>query len=137
MRSEIQVVDPAAGQAEVEALLGSLAARGVPATLREFPGGARAVVVPDPPAGLARPASVVRRSTVEVPEASLVTRRNFLDSFAAGLAAATVGTGAVFAGIFAAPPEERRETVEETRRTAGRSASKQATRRPPRVGTRR
>jgi cytochrome b6-f complex iron-sulfur subunit len=109
MRSVIWTLEPSLPRERVESLLGALAARGVAATLREAPGGGRAVLVPDPPEGLDRPEGVIRTSLVEVPDSAQVTRRTFLDSFALGLAAATAGTGAVLAGLFAAPPERRPE----------------------------
>ena len=112
MRSELWVLDPALGREQVESLLGALAARGTTASLRELPEG-RVVLVPDPPADLERPAGVLRASSVEVPSASQVTRRSFLDAFAAGLAAATLGTGTVLAGLYAAPPPLRGDGVEE------------------------
>ncbi len=112
MRSDIWVIDPSLSREQVEALLGSLAARGITAALREIPEG-RVVVVPDPPPGLERPAGVLRASSLEVPTASQMTRRGFLDTFATGLAAATLGTGALYAGMFAAPPPLRSDGVEE------------------------
>jgi cytochrome b6-f complex iron-sulfur subunit len=44
---------------------------------------------------------------VDIPSSSAVTRRGFLDSFAAALAAGGAGTAAVLAGLYAAPPPPR------------------------------
>ena len=112
MRTEVWVLDPGLGREEVEGVLGSLVARDVRATLREYPEG-RVLLVPDPPPGLERPPGVLRASSLEVPSAAQVTRRTFLDRFGAGLAAATLGTGAVLAGLYAVPPPLRRDSLEE------------------------
>ncbi len=112
MPSQIWVLDPAVGREKAEALLGSLAARDVRASLREVPGGL-ALVVDDPPAGLERPPEVLRSSTVEVPTGSQVTRRHFLDTFAVSLSAGALATGTVLAGLYATPPREREAEADE------------------------
>lgn len=112
MRSLLWILDPSLSREQAEALLGSLVARDLAATLREVPGGL-VVVVDDPPAGTEPPAGVLRSSTVDVPTASQLTRRNFLDTFAVGLSVAALATGTVFAGMYASPPPPRREDVDE------------------------
>jgi cytochrome b6-f complex iron-sulfur subunit len=112
MPSQIWVLDGAVGRERAEALLGSLAAREVRATLREVPGGF-ALVLDEPPAGIERPAEVIRSSTIEVPTGSQLTRRNFLDTFAVALSAAAIASGAVLGGLYASPPHERRTDTDE------------------------
>jgi cytochrome b6-f complex iron-sulfur subunit len=106
MTSEIWVLDPAVGRERAEALLGSLAAREVRASLREVPGGF-ALVLDDPPPGTGRFAEVIRSSRVEVPTGLQVTRRTFLDNFAVALSAAALASGTVLGGLYASPPHER------------------------------
>jgi cytochrome b6-f complex iron-sulfur subunit len=112
MPSQVWVLDPAVGRERAEALLGSLAAREIRASLREVPGGF-ALVLDDPPADLARPAEAIRSSTVEVPTGSQITRRHFLDTFAVALSASALGTGTVLAGLYASPPHERSADADE------------------------
>lgn len=112
MPSQIWVLEGGVGRERAEALLGSLAAREVRASLREVPGGF-ALVVDDPPADLARPPEVVRRSTIEVPSGSQLTRRNFLDTFAVALSASAIATGVLLGGLYASPPHEREAEADE------------------------
>ena len=112
MRSEIWLLEPALTPDKIESLLGALAARNVAASLKEVPGG-KAIVIPDPPADLEKPAGVLRATPVEVPDAGQMTRRNILDTFAIAIAAGTLGTGGILAGFFAEPPEARRESLDE------------------------
>lgn len=112
MRAALWVLDPALTREQVQSLLGTLAERGLAATLREIPEG-RVVLVPDAPEGIERPAGVIRGSTVEVPAGLEITRKTFLDNFAVGLAVAALGTGGLLAGLFATPPPPRRGEEEE------------------------
>lgn len=112
MPSQIWVLDPKVGRERAVALLGSLAAREVRASLREVPGGL-ALVLDEAPEGIERPVEVIRSSTVEVPSGFEVTRRGFLDSFAVALSAGAITTGAVLAAFYATPPHERDPETDE------------------------
>jgi cytochrome b6-f complex iron-sulfur subunit len=112
MPSQIWVLDPEVGRERAEALLGSLAAREVRASLREVPGGL-ALVLEEPPEGLERPSEVVRASTIEVPSGNELTRRNFLDTFAVALSAAAIASGTVLGALYATPPHERHAETDE------------------------
>ena len=112
MRAEIWVLDGSTTEERVKNLLGDLALRELTASLRETPSG-RVLVVENPPEDLERPAGVLRASSVEIPDASQVTRRTFLDRFAVGLAAATMGTGVVLSALYAVPPPPRRDSLDE------------------------
>jgi len=106
MPSQVWVLDAGVGRERAEALLGSLAAREIRASLREVPGGF-ALLLDDPPADLPRPPEVIRASAIEVPTGSQVTRRRLLDTFAVGLSAAALGSGALLGALYATPPHER------------------------------
>lgn len=112
MPSQIWVLDAKVARERAEALLGSLAAREIRASLREVPGGF-ALVVDEAPEGLERPAEVIRSSTIEVPTGSQLTRRNFLDTFAVALSAAALSTGAVLGALYASPPHEHQAETDE------------------------
>jgi cytochrome b6-f complex iron-sulfur subunit len=112
MPSQIWVLDPAVGRERAEALLGSLAAREVRASLREVPGGL-ALVLDDPPATLERPAEVIRSSTIEVPTGTDLTRRTFLDTFAVALSASALATGGILGALYASPPHGRAAEADE------------------------
>lgn len=112
MRSVVWVVDPAARADRVEAIVGELTAQGLTASAREIRGGI-AIVVDDPPADLARPAEVIRAAGIELPGDGALTRRAFLDAFAASLAIGAVAASAGVVARFATPPAVRPEDVGE------------------------
>jgi cytochrome b6-f complex iron-sulfur subunit len=112
MRSTVWVVDPKEGVARADAIAASLAAHGVAARVHEFPSGP-AVVIDDPPAGLAPHAGVVRTATADVPAASAMTRRALLDVFAGALVVTTAAAATGVVTLFASPPPRRSEDESE------------------------
>jgi len=106
MRSTVWVVDRALGVSRADAIAAQLGAQGVAARVHEFPDGP-AVVVDDPPAGLAPHAGVVRTATVELPAESALTRRALLDVFAGALVVTTAAASMGVVTLFASPPARR------------------------------
>jgi cytochrome b6-f complex iron-sulfur subunit len=112
MRSLVWVLDPKLAAADAESIVAGLAERDVKAAVRDLPAG-RAIVVDDPPDGLAVPAGVVRSAGIDLPSDRALTRRAFLDAFAGALALSVVGAGVGVAASFAAPPPARNDDVTE------------------------
>src|SRR5262245_23336876 len=112
MRSTVWVVDQALGRPRADAIAAELAARGVRTSVLDFADGP-AVVVDDPPAGLARPEGVVREASVDLPADGHVTRRALLERFAGLLVVATAAAAVGAVAAFASPPPGRREDQDE------------------------
>lgn len=112
MTKTVWIVDPKLGRDGAAGIAESLRARGMSAAVRELAAGT-AVVIDDAPEPLEVPAGVSRRSSVELPAESGVTRRALLDTFAGALVFASVGAGAGVVAMFASPPPPRREDVGE------------------------
>jgi cytochrome b6-f complex iron-sulfur subunit len=113
MRSTVWVVDQSLGRQRADAIAADLGSRGIRASVLAFADGP-AVVVDDPPAGLARPAGVVREATVDLPaDDGRLTRRVLLDRFAGALVVATAAAAVGAVAAFASPPPGRREDVSE------------------------
>lgn len=113
MRSTVWVVDQALGSKRADAIAADLGARGIKANVLAFADGP-AVVVDDPPAGLARPDGIVREATVDLPaDEGKLTRRVLLERFAGALVVATAAAAVGAVAAFAAPPPGRREDVSE------------------------
>lgn len=112
MRSSIWVLTPGTEPPRAQAMVDELGRRGVHAVVRPTDDGLT-LVVDDPPSDLAVPTEVRRTVLIDVPPQFTTTRRSFLDSFATALAAVAAGSALGVAGMFAYPPTQRGEDVDE------------------------